>query len=416
MPGGGGRSTGGGIRSLGLAVFAPSFLFALGQGAVIPIVALAAVDRGASLATAGLIVSLRGIGTLVFDLPAGALVSRLGEHRGLVLGTAMLAVALVGAVLSSSATLLAGASVLMGCGWAVWQVGRLAYVSAVTPVHLRGRTLSSLAIVDGSGKLVGPFLGAFVVSLSDLNGVFYLHLVASVLGLCVLFAVPGAALPSALDVGHVPFARVLRDNARVFATVGLGVTTLMILRTSREVLVPLWAVHIGLNASQVSVVFGVSSALGLSLFYLAGLIMDRMGRKWAAIPSLALMSIGYLVLPFTSDFRSFLLLGVILGLGEGIGGGINMTLGVDHAPEAGRAGFLGVWRFVGDLGTAGGPLLVSSAVAAASLSSAAGSLALIGLGGSVLLGTQMSDPGHVVRARASRRNSGSLDDTRGIPP
>ncbi|MDP1956997.1 MAG: hypothetical protein Q8J75_02310 [Rhodocyclaceae bacterium] len=50
------------LRSIGLSVYLPTLLFAVGQGAVIPIVALAAKDLGAGVAMAGLIVALRGIG------------------------------------------------------------------------------------------------------------------------------------------------------------------------------------------------------------------------------------------------------------------------------------------------------------------------------------------------------------------
>ena len=48
------------LGDLGLSVYVPTFLFAVGQGAVIPIVALAAKDLGASIAIAGLVVTLRG--------------------------------------------------------------------------------------------------------------------------------------------------------------------------------------------------------------------------------------------------------------------------------------------------------------------------------------------------------------------
>jgi hypothetical protein len=48
-----------------------SFLFAVGRGAVIPVIALLALDLGAGPALAGLIVALRGLGTMVFDIPAG---------------------------------------------------------------------------------------------------------------------------------------------------------------------------------------------------------------------------------------------------------------------------------------------------------------------------------------------------------
>ena len=67
------------LRSLGMSVYLPSILFFIGDGGIIAIVALAARDLGASPAVAGLIVALRGVGVLVFDIPAGWALTRFGE-------------------------------------------------------------------------------------------------------------------------------------------------------------------------------------------------------------------------------------------------------------------------------------------------------------------------------------------------
>ncbi|MEX2031694.1 MAG: MFS transporter, partial [Dehalococcoidia bacterium] len=90
------------IRSLGLSVYLPTFLFAVGQGAVIPTIPQFATDLGASVALAAVVVGLRGVGTMVFDIPAGVLVGRFGERYATVIGTATLAVVAVGASFSTS--------------------------------------------------------------------------------------------------------------------------------------------------------------------------------------------------------------------------------------------------------------------------------------------------------------------------
>jgi len=50
-------------------------------GFVLSSPALLALDLGAGPALAGLIVALRGLGTMVFDIPAGVVVSRVGEKE-----------------------------------------------------------------------------------------------------------------------------------------------------------------------------------------------------------------------------------------------------------------------------------------------------------------------------------------------
>ena len=117
----------------------------------------------------------------------------------------------------------------------------------------------------------------------------------------------------------------------------------------------------------------------MTLFYPAGFVMDRWGRKFVAIPCLAILSVGQLLVPLTHEFWSLALVGVLLGFGNGMGSGIVMTLGADFSPAVGRANFLGVWRFIGDVGTAGGPLLVGGIAAIATLGAASVAIGATGL-------------------------------------
>ena len=160
------------LRSLGLSVYVPTFLFAVGQGAVIPIVPLAARELGASVAFASLVVALRGLGILAFDIPAGWLVAHLGERRAMAVGTLMVGVALGGAVWSTSTWGFAVFTFLMGCGWSVWLLARLSYVTDVMPPELRGRALSTLGGINRVGNFVGPFAGVALASWMGLNAYY----------------------------------------------------------------------------------------------------------------------------------------------------------------------------------------------------------------------------------------------------
>ena len=67
-------------------------------------------------------------------------------------------------------------------------------------------------------------------------------------------------------------------------TVGLGVLAIGLARSSRVVVVPLWAEHVGLDAAQTSLVFAAAAFVEVVLFYPAGTVMDRHGRVWVAVP------------------------------------------------------------------------------------------------------------------------------------
>jgi MFS family permease len=382
------------LRSLGLSVYGPSFLFAIGQGAVVPIVALAAKDLGASVAIASLTVALRGIGTMVFDLPAGAIVSRLGERRAMVVGTAILLASLVGCIVATSVWVFALSMFLMGCGWSMWLLARLTYVSEVMPLRLRGRALSTLGGVQRMGNFVGPFLGALAITAAGLDGAYGVHVALAVAGCALLLAVADPHADRKVEVGHGPvrFRAIARDHAPVFRTAGAGAIAISVMRASRQAVLPLWADHVGLDAAAVGVIFGIAAGLDMLLFYPAGSISDRFGRKFVAIPCLGFLALGFLLLPLTTSFATIVPVALLLGFGNGLGSGIIMTLGADFAPARGRAEFLGVWRLVGDIGTAGGPLLAAGVTAAVTLGSASVLTGVIGLAGAAIVALRMPEP------------------------
>jgi MFS family permease len=121
------------------------------------------------------------------------------------------------------------------------------------------------------------------------------------------------------------------------------------------------------------------------MFYPVGHIMDRLGRKWAGIPSLLALSLALLVLPAAHELFGFIVVAILMGIGNGLAPGIVMTLGADFAPEGRRGEFLGVWRFISDAGSAGGPLAVSFIVGIASLAFASTVVAVLGLTGALVM-------------------------------
>jgi len=144
----------------------------------------------------------------------------------------------------------------------------------------------------------------------------------------------------------------------------------------------------------------VAGLVDVLLFYPAGMVMDRFGRTWVAVPVVGAVAVGLLLLPLATGFAGVVGVAVLMAAGNGMGAGVVMTLGADVAPEEGRAQFLGGFRLAADVGSAGGPLLVSALAAVASLAVACpvtGGLSLLGTGWVV---RQVSRGERVRRARA----------------
>lgn len=390
------------LRSLGLSVYLPALLFAIGQGAVIPVIPLYAMDLGASVAVAGLIVSLRGFGTMLFDIPAGFLVSRFGERWAMVLGTAALASVAVGAALSRSLWVFGGLIFVMGCAWSIWLLARLSYVSERAPVEIRGRALSLLGGTNRVGNFVGPVVGGIVGSAFGLATAFYVQAALVILASIVMFVLVRDDGKEAARHAEPVFARflgVVSAHWRVFATAGVATLALQILRNARQAVIPLWGDQIGLGAAEIGLIFGASGAIDMLVFYPIGMVMDHWGRKWAGVPSLLLMALGLMLVPLAHSFVPLMLVALVGGLGNGLGSGIVMTLGADFSPPAGRGEFLGVWRLIGDVGTSAGPAVVGLVAGAIGLGMASVSAGCLGVAGAGIMAFLMEEPLRMARRR-----------------
>ncbi len=70
------------FRKIAVPAFGPSFLFGIGEGAILPVVALSVRHLGGSVALAALVVTLIGIGSLVSNIPASLLTHALRRALG----------------------------------------------------------------------------------------------------------------------------------------------------------------------------------------------------------------------------------------------------------------------------------------------------------------------------------------------
>ena len=378
------------LRDLAPAAFLPPALFAVGQGAIAPVVVISATDLGASPAMAALVVGTAGLGQIVADIPAGSLVHRYGE-RPLMLGAAGLTVlALLGCVFAPNLALFALSIFLTGAGTAVWLLARQAYITEVVPYRLRARAMSTLGGVFRIGLFIGPFIGAAVMHVTGLWGAYAVHIVAAVVAAGVLFLVKDLSIGTNERTGPIRARKsvgtLVVEQRSIFATLGTGVLVVSAVRAARQVVLPLWGQHLGLSPAAISVIFGVSGAVDMLFFYPAGKVMDRFGRVWVATPSMSGLGLSLVFLPLAQSAGALTVVGLVMGVGNGMSSGLVMTLGADHAPPDQRPVFLGVWRVFADAGNGVGPFVVGGIAAAASLGVGIAAMGVVGLIGAGWLG------------------------------
>lgn len=369
-PGPGSRGT---LRAIALSAYGPTLLGSTGAGAVSPIIAVSARELGASVGVAALLVAALGLGTLLGDLPSGALAARIGERRALLVAAVIEAVGMLMSATARSLTALFAGVVVIGLAGSLFGLARQAYLTEAVPVRMRARALSTLGGVHRIGYFVGPFLGSVVVARWDVGAAYVVGGVASVAAFVLVLVAPDITSPARAAAAHAPrrsVASVLIEHRRVLLTLGVGAMWVSGARAVREALVPLWAESVGLSPAQTALVFGIAGGVDMLLFYPSGWLMDRHGRVAAAVPSMLLLGLGMALLPLSTTLVAVTAAATVLGLGNGLGAGLIMTLGADASPPEARSQFLGGWRLCADLGRAAGPIALSGLTAVMTLGAA----------------------------------------------
>lgn len=389
-------------------IYGPTVLFALGEGAVIPLIPVLAAERGADIAQAALITSFLVIGQLCGNIPAGWAVARFGERTTMALGGILAMVGALAMLYAPSTAVLALSVFVIGFCAATFGLARHSFMTTRVPLSFRARSLSLLGGSFRFGTFIGPFVAAGLLTVvgDELSAVwFFLACLVAVVLLVLLGPDPERTAPAdAKEIdearyedsgepvtGAIPTTervgvfRTMWRHRGVLSRLGLAGASLSAVRSARQAVLPLWGLSLGLDAQTIALVVGISGAIDFALFYASGQVMDRFGRLWAALPAMLIMGSGFLVLAFTHEFDSavvwFTVLAGVLGLGNGLSSGILLTLGADAAPKTDPAPFLGSWRTLTDAGGAVAPLIVSALTAAVSLSVATGAMGLLGFAG-----------------------------------
>ena len=373
-------------KRLILPLYIPSLLSASVRTATIILLPLYLLELNYSVGTVSFVIAVRGLGILLMDIPAGLMANRYGDKPIMILGSATLLLAVLLFGLTDSMPLILVASVLMGASGALSMVGRLSYLTDSCVSHERGRVIAMMAGLQRFASLLGPVIFSYAAKHLGYQPAFLIMamFIAGNLLLVVFFA-------EHIEAAHRKQApvsglfRMLVQHRQILITTGFAGLALMMLRTGRQLLFPLFGHGIGLDVVHVGLLVSLSSALDSLMFYPAGQIMDRKGRKWTSIPGMLILSLSMAILPLWPDLTGMLVFAVVSGLGNGITSGVLLTIGSDVAPEAERNQFIGFWRLELDTGVVLAPVIVGTIAEGVSLSLASLTIMGFGLVGAAIL-------------------------------
>lgn len=366
------------LRRLVLPVYLPVVANTLALGMLVPVLPLYLSEEGLSLGQTSVVLAGIGIGAAAGALPAGSLLSRFDE-RSVVVWALLLTAASTAAVgLTTSAIALLALRITTGAANGAMRLSRQTYVTRRVEDGMRGRAMSLIGGSFRIGLLVGPLLGGVLV---DVFGFATCFAAAGVLSLIGLPPTVWASDPPLREAAAVPLRGGLiagvRRHWRLLLVAGVVPMLMMTVREGRFVVVPLIGDELGLSPTEIGAVVTVSTGADALLFPVAGWLMDRFGRLYAIVPSVALIAIGLVLVGLAESAGMVVAGGAIIGIGNGMSAGTMLTLGSDLAPADAPGPFLAGIGAIQDGGRILGPLIVGAVGAAADLGSAALALAAI---------------------------------------
>ncbi|MDN6372175.1 MAG: MFS transporter [Brevibacterium aurantiacum] len=358
-------------------VLAPSLLFAVGIGAILPVMVLGALQLGSSASFAAAIVGIMGAVSLAATVPAGMLIDRLGDFRAMLVATATAVVVLGGIVAAfiwdspASLILYTVGLMLFAPVSDVWNLARQAVVAEVMPPQDLAKAMTALGGTQRVGNLVGPIVGAGLMLIFPLWSVFVLSAAGTEAS---AHAGDGADISKdptlAEEVAghpHKPPRPRLEVRWKAVVLVGISIIALTVARSAQPVVIQLWGIDIGLRESSISLLIAFGAGLELVFMFLGAYIKDHLGRVATLVACLTIFGSGFVVMVLVPSLSGMVIAVAIMAVGNGLGAGVNMTIGADLSPAIGRARFLGIWAIFSNGGKLGGPALISLVITLVSL-------------------------------------------------
>ncbi len=345
-----------------LPIYLPALLLSTGAGIISPTLSIYINSFELSYTLTTFVIAIGVVG----NIPAGILVERMGRKPSMLLGLAMIGISTIAMGTARHFNHLIIAQLIGGVGNALWMLSRHAYMTDVIPLAKRGRSIAMFGGVNRIGTFAGKFGAIFLGA--NLRLPFFLYAGMVVLTLIICFfslpetkREPKTQSQEAQQPYLTQLLAVSKRHFKLLATAGIGQICVQTLRRGCIIIIPLYGKDVvGLTTQNVRFVETISSAVDMSMFPVAGFMMDRFGRRFATVPGIFIFATGMMLMPFTHTFTPLLLAAVLMRFGNGIASGTMMTLGADLAPNEGTGEFLGLWRLTGDFGGSAGPIVVGN--------------------------------------------------------
>ena len=359
----------------GLITLYASALLAGMWSMMVPAVPVMATAFAVSPGTAAQTITALALGRFAGMPLSGAVLDRLGTRAALTAGPALACGAALLAGITPWFSLILALLFLIGVGESIWVIAREVAGIDLTRQDQRGRVLSGFHGINNLGLALGPLFGGLLTEAVGFRAVFFGYAACAVTSVFLGLAVGAAPTPPPAPSAGVAgwgfaalgqrlrglkdlFQQISPDLRTTYIVLVLATFTSFMHRVTTQSMLPLLATaQMGLSPKEIGMLFTISGFSVFAMILPAGFVIDKVGRKWATVPSTGIPAVAFLLIPFANNFFQLAVLISFLGIANGLSLGSLATSTYDVVPPSARGRLQAARRTLAEIGGVAAPLL-----------------------------------------------------------
>ncbi|MGB7947165.1 MAG: MFS transporter [Candidatus Binatia bacterium] len=344
---------------------------------IVPAIPVLAIFFEVSPGAAAQIITALAFGRLAGMPISGAVLDRLGTRSALRAGPSLVCFAALAAAFMPWFGLILVLIFVLGIGESIWVIAREVAGIDLARLDQRGRVLSGFHGINNLGLALGPLAGGLLTEAVGFRGVFVAY--ATCAGVAVLVgssvgdsrsshtseaapdSVTGWGIAAQVQRLHALkklFHQIPPELRATYCVLVFATLTSFVHRVTTQSILPLYASsQLGLTPKEIGLLFSISGLCVFIMILPAGFVIDKIGRKWATVPSTGIPAIAFLLIPFSGSFLQLAILLCFLGVANGLSLGSLATSTYDVAPPNARGRLQAARRTIAEIGGVGAPLL-----------------------------------------------------------
>ncbi|MDA1216176.1 MAG: MFS transporter, partial [Chloroflexi bacterium] len=331
-----------------IAIF---FLWGLGTGAQQLARPLFAFSFGVPIFLVTLIESYNALARIISAPTTGFLTDRFGRKPLVISGVAIRGTTTFIEFFVTSYTQFLILEFIGALGVAMGATSSQILLADVAGERNRGRMVALRTISSRAGMALGPVVGGMIAAAYSLRAAILFNGFTKIAVVIIAIFLIRETRPEATGPGaNGQLAKSPPLDYRLFLTrtfIALAIATLafsMMTEGIYKSLMPLYAQEdLQLSVSDIGRLIGIGGLLAIATSLPNGLMMDRVGRKVALVPGLALLGVASYLVGISGSFQALIVVAIVYGIAESMTRDSTQVFAIDMAPPDRRGSFLVVW-------------------------------------------------------------------------